>query len=234
MAILSKVVNGLQQGDVAQCVQIMQGWLATAKPGDPEALLAAGPAEWRPKLALLLRDTLSRYPYTLLGAPVLAYCAATEGESPAAKPQWKVRLPYPTREMEQPCRDLHFMGWLPLGTRLPVELPFRPERYEAFAPMNEIFAAVALFRSHPEVFDLDQVELPNSWWGELFRPVAANVYLSARMLLPYPDALEAARVLSASARGEPPPARTGFLSDHAWAWARDAGALFQETCRHHC
>lgn len=234
-------MTALQKGRVRDAVQVLQAWLTEAALGEPEALLSACPDEWRPKLALLLRDLLSRYPCTVLGAPVLLHCAEDTDDTlldcrppkqQSAAAARHLQLPYPSREFAQPCHDLHFLGWLPLDAQLPVALPFHPERYAARAPLNEICASVALFRSHPDVFDLDQLELPNQWWGEVFRPIQGNVQLSARMLLPYPDALEAARILEAAARGMPLPVRGGFLSDNAWAWARDAGELFQETCRH--
>lgn len=238
--VLSSVVAALQKGEVRKSVELMQNWLTSAQPGEPERLIARCPVPWRSKLVLLMRDLLSRYPATILGAPVLVYC--TEEDDivsldcrPAlsgANTTRNVLLPYPsTQDLAQPCFDLHFLGWLPQNAQLPLLLPFQPERYPVSVPINDISAAVALFRSHPDVFELDQLELPNQWWGDLFQPVHCNVRISARMLLPYPDALEAARVLSTAARGEPAPARGGFLSDNGWAWARDAGELFQETCR---
>lgn len=70
------------------------------------------------------------------------------------------------------------------------------------------------------------------WWGELFHHVEARIQLSTRMLLAYPDALEAGRVMEAFANGESTPARGHFLSDTGWSWASDEGVLFHETCRH--
>ena len=93
-------------------------------------------------------------------------------------------------------------------------------------------SVVAVFRSHPGLFDLDSVELPNLWWGHLFGTVKANIHLSARMLLPYPDALESARIMQASARGERLPTKLHFLTDTAWKMSCDEAALFKELCRH--
>lgn len=93
-------------------------------------------------------------------------------------------------------------------------------------------SVVAVFRSHPGLFDLDSVELPSLWWGHLFGTVKANIHLSARMLLPYPDALESARIMQASARGEPLPTKGHFLTDTAWTMSCDEAALFKESCRH--
>lgn len=235
---LSSLLTTLNTGQVIKSVELMRAWLADAAPGEPEKLLAECDKAVRPKISLLMRDLLSRFPSTVLGAPVLLYCSDEIPDLDECRPSrtqsaCSIQLPYPPRENNQPCADLHFIGWLPLATQLPVRFPFRPEHHDARLPLNKIQAVVALFRSRPEVFDLDQLELPNTWWGELFRPINGNVHLSARMLLPYPDALEAARVLHAAARGEPLPTNNGFLSDSGYAWACDAGVLFQETCRHY-
>lgn len=236
--ILPELVAALKKGDLGPAIALVRAWLASAKPGEPEALLADCPTELRGRVALLLRDLLSRYPATLVGAPVLLYCVpdldadAHDCLPPIDQVLPKRRLPFPSRQLSQPCSDLHFLGWLSLDTQLPVELPFQPAQHAVEIPQREPVAAVALFRSHPGVFDLDTLSLPDTWWAEVFLALPGQTRLSARMLLPYPDALEAARVLHASARGESLPCRGGFLSDNAWAWAGDAGALFQESCRH--
>lgn len=236
--ILPELMAALKKGDLGQAIALVRNWLATAKPGEPEALLARCPTELRGRVALLLRDLLSRYPATLVGAPVLLYCVPdSDNESsdclpPADQALPKLRLPFPSRKLSQPCSDLHFLGWLSKDALMPIGLPFQPAQHAVEIPQRQPVAAVALFRSHPGVFDLDSLTLPDLWWAEVFMALAGQTRLSARMLLPYPDALEAARVLHASARGEHLPCRGGFLSDNAWAWASDAGALFQESCRH--
>lgn len=222
------VLSSMRRGDIKEGLAVMRDWLAGAAPGEPEARLQSCPADIAPRVALLMRDLLSRYPATLLGAPVLLYCTPEEGFGPAQS----ITLPYPDVRAAQPCGDLHFVGWLPLHTQLPVAMPYRPEYHDRVVPLQTIHATVALFRSHPGVFDLDELELPSQWWGELFRGVPGNIQMHARMLLPYPDALEAARVLQASATGGDTAIERHFLSDNGWGWAYNAGALFQETCRH--
>ncbi|WP_126223531.1 hypothetical protein [Burkholderia ambifaria] len=228
--VRSALEAALVSGNVARGIELLRDWLVTAQEGEPETLLRDTPPGVRPKLALLMRDLLARYPATLVGAPVLMFA---QPDSEAAQQQLShVTLPFPTREAAQPCADLHFLGWLPVDTALPVPQPFRPERYRITVPWFKPSAAIAVFRSHPGVFDLDTIELPNMWWAELFRPVSGSIRLSSRMLLPYPDALEAARVMLASANAETPPERGFFLSDNTWHWAHLEGSLFHETCRH--
>lgn len=209
----------------------MRGWLAIAEPGEPEQLLAEASAAIRPKIALLMRDLLSRYPSTIVGTPMLLFAAP---DFEATTTTWApcLKLPFPAPDASRPCEDLQFLGWLPAETQLPLSLPFHPEQYSHEVPWMKPTSVVALFRSHPGLFDLDSIELPNQWWGALFRSVSANIHLTARLVLPYPDALEAARVLQACTRGEAVPSKGQFLSDSAWSLAYDEAAIFQESCRH--
>ncbi|KVP75080.1 hypothetical protein WJ96_04765 [Burkholderia ubonensis] len=229
--VISQLESLLKKGDVRKSLEVMRGWLAIAEPGEPEQLLVETNASFRPRVALLMRDLLSRYPSTIVGAPMLLY-AAPDFEDKSSTWARCLQLPFPGPEAGQPCEDLHFLGWLQADTPLPIALPFHPEKYSHEVPWMKPTSVVALFRSHPGLFDLDSVELPNQWWGKLFRSVSANIHLTARLLLPYPDALEAARVLQACTRGEPVPDKGLFLTDSAWNLARDEAALFQESCRH--
>ncbi|MFM0734353.1 hypothetical protein PQQ52_28110 [Paraburkholderia sediminicola] len=216
--------------DIPSSIELLRNWLVTATAGEPEALVRETRAALRPKAALLMRDLLSGYPATILGAPVLLL-AHPDSDS-CRRQMASVSLPPPAADTARPCADLRFLGWLPTDTLLPVARPFRPEYHPVSVPWFKPTAAVAVFRSHADVFDYDSIELPNWWWGELFRPTAGNIRLASRVLLPYPDALEAARVLEATANAQAPAEQGLFLSDAAWHWAHSEGVLFHETCRH--
>jgi len=209
----------------------MRGWLTIAEPGEPELLLAESSDFARPKVALLMRDLLARFPSTIVGVPVLLF-AAPDFEDMSAPWGKCLKLPLLDAADSQPCADLHFLGWAPADTPLPLALPIRAEHYSHEVPWSKPTCVVALFRSHPDVFELDKIELPNQWWGTLFRSVTANIHLSARQILAYPDALECARLLSACARREPMPSKGYFLSDEAWGYASAEAELFKESCRH--
>lgn len=216
--------------DIRRGIELLRNWLVTANVGEPEALLRETRTSLRPKVTLLMRDLLSCYPNTILAAPVLLLA---HPDSDACRRQMaSVSLPSPTPGTAQPCADLVFLGWLTADTLLPVALPFHPEHHPVTVPWFRPTAAVAVFRSHADVFDYDSIELPNWWWAELFRPTAGNIRVASRVLLPYPDALEAARVLEAAANAEALPEQGHFLSDAAWHWAHSEGVLFHETCRH--
>jgi hypothetical protein len=216
--------------DIPRSIELLRNWLIAAKAGEPEALVRETRAALRAKVVLLMRDLLSCYPATILGAPVLLLASPDSDSCRQQMPH--LSLPFPEPDTAQPCADLRFLGWLPTDTLLPVALPFRAEQHPVAVPWFKPTAAVALFRSHAGVFDYDSIALPNSWWAELFRPVAGNIRLASRVLLPYPDALEAARVLEAAAIAEEPARQGPFLSDAAWHWAHSEGVLFHETCGH--
>jgi hypothetical protein len=230
-SIRSALSAAFADSDIPRSIELLRNWLVRAEAGEPEALLRETPdAALRPRLVLLMRDLLSRYPLTILGAPVLLLA---HPDSAACQRQMAhLSLPLPTSDNVQACADLHFLGWLPMDALLPVALPFRPEYHPVVVPWFRPTAAIAVFRSHPGVFDIDSIELPSQWWGELFRPTVGNIRLASRVLLPYPDALEAARVLQAAANAEALPEQGQFLSDAAWHWAHSEGVLFHETCRH--
>jgi hypothetical protein len=227
--VISQLESLLKTGDVRKSIEVLRTWLSIAEPGEPEKLLVETSDRFRPRVALLMRDLLSRYPSTIVGAPMLIF-ATPDYEETSPWPK-SLELPFPEPADGQPCEELHFLGWLPAETPLPVQLPFRPEHYSHEVQWMTPTSVVALFRTHPGLFDLDEVALPSPWWGKLFRHASANIHVTARMLLPYPDALEVSRVMQACTRAEPTPGKGHFLSDTAWSLALDEATLFQESCR---
>lgn len=230
---LTTVRTALSRNDMAYAIDAMRGWLASAQLGEPEQLISQCDADLKPRLVVLMRDVLSRFPHTLIGAPVLFfYDPEDDCEAEHSHKHIKLRLPFPSIDLNPPCAELHFMGWVSMDTKLPVQTPFKPQHHELHAPSNQIHSAVALFKSHPDVFDLDEVVLDHVWWSELFRDVNGLISLSARFLLPYPDAIEASRILYSAARNEPCSSDFLFLSNATVDMAKNAAALFRETCMH--
>lgn len=189
---------------------------------DPYRLLAAASDRDRPALVSLLRDVLTQYPHTLLGAPVLITYRSARAE---------IELPVPEERDRSPSYDLDFLGWLPLSAHLPIDLPREDDPPATISIKTGcVQCAIALCRTSPDLPDAESHTLTAEWWAALFGdiPLQDTVHISSRMLLPYPDALEAARVLyGIAATGTPPIKPPGFLSDHAWAWAIDAGLQYR-------
>lgn len=214
----------LRVGDVKKSIERMRNWLADATPGDPEKLILACVPELQPHLRLLMRDLLSRYPSTLLGCPMMLY--VTPDEDAAYPPPERCTLPYPSLELAKPCEELHFIGYLPVDAQLPVPLPFKPGSYSNSISWRTPTAVVALFRSHPGVLDYEALSISPMWWGEVLHGSGANVIVDAKLLMPYPDALDIARGYQAGARGDKLPVSGSFVDD--LSLPRDLGVLFME------
>jgi len=222
MSVKEPLQKAIQEGKISKAIKLAKAWLAEAKPGDPEALLASCELDVQPHIALLLRDIMARYPATVVGAPVQVHWTPEKGLT-------SLRLPYPPITGAQPCQNLHFLGWVEANTQAPIAFPFQPQLHAIRIPGNEIVSLVALFKTSPAIFELDEVELPDPWWGNLFRDCPGSIRLSSRMLTPYPDALEAARCMQSVVNGSLTPT-CYFLPNVTRDFALGAGALFLETC----
>lgn len=225
-ALLDQLVLTLRHGRIDQSFDLVQSWLKTARPGQLTALVNACPEQVRPRLTTLLRDVISGFPDVLFGCPILIHAAPdVELDEPAPPCLW---LPSLDASEHQPCDGLRFEGWLSTDAELPVSLlpgPFKPT---VPVPWRTSTSSVALFRHDHTRCAEESIDIPAEWWANLFRSTPGKVRLLGRMLLPYPDALEAARELQAAARGESLPGSGAFLRD--CDWARDSGLTFAAEC----
>lgn len=221
--MLKLILNGLLEGDFGASIAAMRSWLATAKPGEPAQMLRSCAPEHRAKVALLMKDLLSRFPATVIGAPVLLKWTP-EGT------QRRIKLPFPSIELLHPCKDLMFLGWLGAETQVPLAFPFAPEKHTVFIEAHKVTAAVALFKTHPGVFDLNEIEMPDAWWANLLIGIPGSMNVSSRMLLPYPDALDAAQCMLAAATEQPSPDAV-FIGATAKLYAETTGSLYLEGIR---
>lgn len=224
--LIPELERSLKAGQFERGIELARSWLAAAESGEPETLLAECSEQVRPRIALLMRDLLSGYPEVLLGCPVLIH-ATPELELDSPSPPHML-LPRPRGGTERPCADLKFLGWLPATAHLPAPQPFRHENFSDL-PWFTPTALVALFRAGAEAMDAHSLDLPAAWWGRLFAGTPGNVCLTGSLMLPYPDALEAAAAMQAAARAEPAPERTFFLTETDWA--REEGREFQAMYR---
>lgn len=228
---LNAVEKLIATRQIKPALDLMRTWLATSVPGEPESLLAKCSDSLKPKVALLLRDLMSRYPHTIVGAPSLFYFdndLVTKTGEPAL-----IRLPYPDHAQEPPTPNLTFLGWVGVATQLPVPVPFRPERHVICVPAKSISAAIALFRSTPAIFEGDDdVRLPDEWFARLFKGVAGTTQMSSRIIAPYPDAIELAREMLCAALGTIQPETNHFITEAGVQFAQSSGQLFSK-CRQH-
>jgi len=155
-----------------------------------------------PRAQLLFLDLLTRYPAKLHGAPVLIYSTQD--------------MVLPTPEL-LPCPAAEAVAWVPLSV---LDAPvFAPTSAPITVPANEPTCAVLVLKAEHDA----EVDVPHDYWHDILPIHAYNhrVYISARMLLPWPAAVEAAAVLAGR------PAMPGFASLSAITWAREAGAEFR-------
>ncbi|MCU4119745.1 hypothetical protein [Variovorax sp. N23] len=215
----------LKDGKFERAIDLARNWLEYAQAGEPQKLLSACSPRMRPHLALLMRDLIAGYPEMLIGCPVLIY-ATPELELDSPTPPY-LALPCPEVTTAQPCANVQFLGWLPATARAPLPQPLQLESFDAAISWSVPTAAVALFRAGAEAI-ASGVDLPATWWGQLFAATGGNVFLTGRLLLPYPDALEAAGTLQATARPGSEPEGAVFLTETEWA--REEGMQFQAMC----
>lgn len=225
---LGSVFQAIQTHNIPASVAACQAWLAKAELGAPERAIRDCPEQIRPNFVALLRDQLSHYPRTLVGAPMLVYWApesATAGQ--------RLLLPRPVGEDIEPCQELGFRGWLNADTELPLSEPFKAQ--PVYVQGGQLSAVVALFSYRPEVSEVgefgleDAMEVPPLWWARLFLGAPGSLRISSRVLLPYPDALEAARGLLAAARLEAQ-AEAVWMSPVTANFVMEAGAVFRAGC----
>lgn len=198
-------IRPLRPGQFANSLDQARAWLSAATPADLAKVLSQCGEADRARLTLLLRDLIDEYPRELLGAPVLI-----DWRSPSVV----VAMP----STYERAGNAELVGWL-----LPSASVLQPKPLPT-VPVNANCASVviAVFRAEGQTTIGD---IENEWWSHLFSAIPAtdSVHISARILLPLPDAIEAAQCLLPGSR--PPPLY--FLQDDARAWAIGAGLVFR-------
>lgn len=197
----------LLNNEFHRAVVLAQTFLATASYANIAAEVAAAPVELRERLVLLFRDVLSLAPRRRFGVPVLLLLRDPDRS--------RVRLPSHIR----PPAEWRSYVWREACTT--GEAPFVMLSREVIVLTGTVTAACL-------TLDLDQEAVPeidDDWWRELMEHSAESAIVLARMVLPWPDALEAACRMLSGARGElPDPAL--FLSPAAADFAYSAGREF--------
>jgi hypothetical protein len=230
------LLDRLHAGDPSAALAAAQAWIARPDVGYPAiyALIdhfGANPAR-QAEVTTLFRDLLSCYPATLWGVPVLIAC-----DGPIQLPDLMSAPP--------PVEGAWDLRWHSIDRGAgQVALPGRSSTVQL--PPWQICCALLTLVT-PDAL-AEPIQISNDWWRGLFEsrsPSAADpaVYVSARMHLPLPDALEAAEAMLRGARGAEvktdsvagPAAELAalalgrkprFLSDYAALFAAGAGRQF--------
>lgn len=178
---------------------------------DLELLLAAATGRDREMLVGSLRDVITDYPATLHGVPAILVWASRDICTRT--------LPITATKHG----DLELLGWLPpdslVLSRPPAPLP------PLTVPVSQLSIVIAVFRSTTGA----PPTCPTAaFWSDLFADVPKKeaVRIHSPMLLPLPDAVEAARVMIAGQAGDP--GVLHFLSNEARTIAQGARQKFLE------
>lgn len=225
---LNELESLLRQGSIANAVEVARAWARNAASGDIELNLGLVSESMRPKVAALLRDVITRYPYTVQGCPMMMY-AEPESEHQRAL---SIELPTPSEELLQPCEGLRFLRWVSAESPIPLLAENQAgESAPARMPLMRMVCKVALFECFVEDHETADLQISGMWWARILSEVDAHLHVSSGMLMPYPDAIEAGRCAQASAQGRGVPKKGNFQTDTAWSWAWNEGVLFKESCR---
>lgn len=203
----------LRSPSPGRAIEALSAWAPQAGYPAAAALVHDCPEADRARLTSVLRDILSLYPTTLYGTPILMNLRSDRPyyDLPACDP-----MPIP-EAIE--CR------WQALGH----SSPWHPDRQHAPGIICNRPNVMLLLARMPE--HAPPPEVPDSWLGWRFStlPEDEMMHISARMVLPYPDALEAARVMrDIVATGESAATTTAFLSPSAHTWACEAARAFRD------
>lgn len=199
----------LSEANLPQLIAELRPWLDTASYADIRHLVEQCHGAYRQHLVLLLRDLMTKYPHGVYGIPVLFYYRGTR----------PMTLPLPEHS---PDPDVLSLEWLSLDS-LWRPVPFKPSPAGVLLRPGRVSCAVLVATTHTAA--PPDLASAHDWWGELFAvPDGESIWLSARITLPYPDAVEAGQALLDAATGNQDAAAPGlFVDDRAFAWSAAAG-----------
>lgn len=205
-----EIAAALRKSDLVQVLAWAKNWTRTANYDDICHLVADFPTAQRTQLKLLLSDVITGYPHCTWGIPTLFHYIHAHDRC--------LTLPLPEYS---PNPDVTGISWLPLGILRRKE-PLRPTGENVSILSGDMACAVLIATTNTPT----PPDFKDEFWAELFQlEDGARLHLSARMVLPYLEALEAGCALQSAARTGSLSIDTPrlFLSDAAWTWAQDAG-----------
>ncbi len=178
-------------------------------------MLGALTEPYRERVTAMLRDVLCGYPTMTFGVPVLM---RVDDVGDILRP-----IPLPLPEYQPPDTSVAVCSWLSVRTMRSVERFGRQTEPVTILPARQE-CAVLLFQCRGDT----PPELSDGWWGDLFRPLAGHVTMSAQELMPWPNAVEAATAMLVSSRSPSGSVDTPrrFLSLDDYVIAHDAGRQF--------
>lgn len=206
----ARLATSLRSSRPASAFLALQDWAQNKTRAQYQDLLRACSDRDRPTIASALREVSAGFP-PRWGLPVLMYYQGRQ--------DW-LALPASTTQPVPEAVAWHWesASWSPA-----------PQGPAGILADRAQCALLVVRTPNPEPPDI-----PNEYWNTLFGglPDGEQIRISARIALPYIDALEAALLLKAvAASGRVPNLRREFLQEHAWQWAVQAGEHFRQLVR---
>lgn len=202
--LLASLRLGLRERQFVAMCRFYRWWLNRAQPGEVEALIARCPGELRNHLLVLLRDVLMSFPRAVFGVPcLLQHCWSDDLEAGLFPPD-SIALPQATAEVAEPVPGLQFTGWAHPGSALTAK-DGRPVLDAVAVQPGRATGVIALFKASDDNLVYNEqagqdedgpwLSLPDFWWGHLMAGVPGQLLLQTYRLMPYPEAVEAARIM---------------------------------------
>ncbi|WP_250522815.1 MULTISPECIES: hypothetical protein [unclassified Caballeronia] len=196
--------EGVNERQYVRMCRLYRRWLYSAEPGDVERLISQCPTELLNNLLVLLRDLLMHFPRAVLGIPCLvqhSWSDTLDGDLFEAD---NIALPEASSEIKDVAPGIEFIGWAMPGSTF-TSTGRQPVLDAVSVVPCAAVGAIALFKATDEYLvygdsmtsdDDDQgLCISDFWWARLMAEVPGNLMLQTHRLMPYPEAVEAARIM---------------------------------------
>lgn len=236
--LLTYLRMGVQKQQYAAMCRLFRRWLHGAQPGDVESLISRCPGELRNNLLVLLRDLLMHFPRAVFGIPCLVQHSFEEAIEYSLYLEDCIAFPVTGNDVMEPVPGLHFIGWAKPSS------PFtstgrQPAIEKVSVKPGKAVGAIALFKASDESLVYDEyasiesdsqwLQLPDFWWVHLVGQLPGNLLLQTHRLMPYPEAVEAARIMCDTAGVESfKMGRPSFVRQIDIEQAKDKARHFRE------
>lgn len=202
--LLASLRTGIQKRQYAPLCRLYRRWLNASHPGDVESLISRCPGELRNNLLVLLRDLLMHFPRAVFGIPCLVQHSWSDPPEDDVYLEDDMALPMAGDEVTEPVPGLRFIGWTKPGSAF-TSTGWQPALDKVSVMPGKAAGVIALFKASDEGLAYEENEslsdgeqwlrLPDCWWARLMAHVPGNLLLQTHRLMPYPEAVEAARIM---------------------------------------
>lgn len=196
---------GISERQYVRMCRVYRRWLNVAQPGDVEAHIAQCPAALRNNLLALLRDLLMHFPRAVFGIPCLVQHSWSDPLDGDLSTEGCIALPMATTEAAEPAPGLNLIGWASPGSAL-TSTGQQPTLDTMALVPGKAAGVIALFKAVDESVVYDEASsqgddeqwfqpVSDFWWARLMCKIPGNLLLQTHRLMPYPEAVEAARIM---------------------------------------